>query len=439
MKLQLKFAIYSALSKVIIILIIGMILPVILRQTVYNHIDKRLRARTERVMKIINRGGINEIVMEQDCSFESYNILKEEFVSIKPLPNINMEGASVIVNEEWSVESERLKHRIIRTPFIYDNQMYELSIGEGLSTVEQLNSTLSKFTWIMMIVIIIATVFADVAFVRVLLRPFNRIVNQKLRLTKDVSAFDYTPMKTSTHEFNYLDQSLNEMMKKIRDAFNVEKEFISNVSHELLTPVSILQNRFENIIAEGQVAEDVENKLLESQKTLNRLSRIIKALLFISKIENAQYIKDEKVEVSSLVDDVLNEIQERFSEKGISVNKQFYDTFTIQQGNKTLLHTMFFNIINNAVKYNRSNGSITITGKQHPERYVLEISDSGIGIEKNHLPNIFDRFKTFNKTSEKGYGLGLPIVKTIATFHSITIRVNSEVNVGTSFELVFAG
>lgn len=80
MKLQVKLAIYNALSKGIIIAAFGFLMPLIVEQVVYDHIDKRLIARSDRVLKIISKGGIHEIILEQDCSFESYNILKEEFV-----------------------------------------------------------------------------------------------------------------------------------------------------------------------------------------------------------------------------------------------------------------------------------------------------------------------------------------------------------------------
>src|SRR5688572_17870954 len=129
MKLQVKLAIYNALSKGLIIAAFGILMPQVVNQIVYDHIDKRLIARTDRVLKIISRGGINEIIMEQDCSFESYNILKEEFVSIHPLMNGTQPQESFITNERWNVGGENLNHRIIRQPFIYDNQLYQLNIG----------------------------------------------------------------------------------------------------------------------------------------------------------------------------------------------------------------------------------------------------------------------------------------------------------------------
>ena len=94
--------------------------------------------------------------------------------------------------------------------------------------------------------------------------------------------------------------------------------------------------------------------------------------------------------------------------------------------NKSLLFTMLFNLINNAIRYNNIGGNIFIRGTAGKDNYIIEIEDTGIGIEESQLEHIFDRFKRFSQNDEQGYGLGLPIVKTIANFHRIGIRMISK-------------
>ena len=435
MKLQVKFAIYNALSKALIILAFGAILPLIVEKIVYHHIDQRLKARSEKVLKIIKLGGINDIIREQDCSFESYNILKEEFVSIKPILTKEYTTGVLLANENWTIEGEQLRHRVIRQSFIYDNQIYQLNIGEGLSTVDQLKSTINRFSLWMMIIIIFISVFVDLGFVRLLLKPFYKIIATKLQPSLDPVNFNSTPLKSSTYEFEHLDTNINNMMHKIKDAFLVEKEFIANVSHELQTPISIVQNRLENIIVDGQVSDDVTIKLIDSQRTLGRMSKIIKALLLISRIENDQYIKDEKVNACEMLDEVIAEIEDRLQEKSISINKNYTTDFEIKPCNRTLLFTMLFNIINNAIKYNKEGGTISISTKLTDNLRFIEISDSGIGIEEKHIALVFDRFKRINQNTSEGYGLGLTIVKTIANFHQMKIEVKSAIDKGTTFTI----
>ncbi len=440
MTIQVKFAVYNAVSKALIILAFIALLPLLVERIVYDHIDKRLTARSERVLLTVKKGSIADIVREQDCSFESYNILKEEFVAIYPIIDSRlMEQGTQIKNETWSIEGEQMQHRIIKRPFLYDNQMYELNIGEGIGTINELRSIIQKFLLFMMLAVILVSLFIDLGFVRLLLKPLNKIISTKLLPVPSPTSFDFRPISSTTSEFNQLDSRINEMMHKLKDTFQIEKEFISNVSHELQTPISIIQNRVENIMIEGNVSDEVMIKLTDSQRTLNRMSRIIKALLLISKIENDQYLKQEHVQMNALLDEVLEEIEERLNEREIKLYKHFYEDYSFGPCNKTLLFTMFMNLVNNAIKYNRPGGSLMITTRKVEGKFHVEIKDTGIGMEKVELPSIFDRFKRLNKSKADGYGLGLPIVKTIAGFHQIEVLVDSEPDVGTVFTLKFKG
>ena len=436
--IQTKFAIYNGLSKLIIVLAFNAILPVIVQKLVYDHIDKRLVARSERVLLTVKKGGIEEITLEQDCSFESYNILKEEFVAIYPILDPRKMSRDMEINdEEWrSSNGETMKHRIIKRPFTYDNQLYELNVGEGIGSIEQLKNTFQQFSFIIMLFFVLVSLFIDLGFVTILMRPLNKIMERKLKPVPSPNNFDFTKVNTTTREFNKLDTRINEMMSMLKDAFQIEKEFISNVSHELQTPISIIQNRLENLMIEHELNEEVMIKLSDSQRTLNRMSKIIKALLLISKIENDQYLKNEKIDLLQLLEEVLEEIEERLMEKDIKIIRQFYENIEINPGNKALLYTMFTNVINNAIKYNKAGGNIIITTKTTGNEFTIEIKDTGIGMKKEDIPTIFDRFKRLHNSTAEGFGLGLPIVKTIANFHQMKVRVDSEVGVGTSFTFI---
>jgi signal transduction histidine kinase len=405
---------------------------------VYDHIDKRLVARSERVLLTVKKGGIEEITLEQDCSFESYNILKEEFVAIYPILDPRKMSRDMEINdEEWrSSNGETMKHRIIKRPFTYDNQLYELNVGEGIGSIEQLKNTFQQFSFIIMLFFVLVSLFIDLGFVTILMRPLNKIMERKLKPVPSPNNFDFTKVNTTTREFNKLDTRINEMMSMLKDAFQIEKEFISNVSHELQTPISIIQNRLENLMIEHELNEEVMIKLSDSQRTLNRMSKIIKALLLISKIENDQYLKNEKIDLLQVLEEVLEEIEERLMEKDIKIIRQFYENIEINPGNKALLYTMFTNVINNAIKYNKAGGNIIITTKTTGNEFTIEIKDTGIGMKKEDIPTIFDRFKRLHNSTAEGFGLGLPIVKTIANFHQMKVRVDSEVGVGTSFTFI---
>lgn len=438
MKLQLKLVLYNAISKAIIILAIGLLLPLLIQRVVYNHIDKRLVARLDKTILMVDRGGLNEITLDQDCSFDNYNIFKEEFVSISPLPTLPPDFGKVhIENSERAIEDESIRHRILTKAFIYDNQLYLLAIGEGLSGVDQLNHTIKIFILWLLIAVILFSIFLDLSFARLLLKPFNKIINEKLKDIQHPASFDPKPIQTSTYEFTHLDRSINEMMKKTREAFEMEREFIMNVSHELLTPVSILRTRIENLISEPNLPHEVAEKMVESQKTLSRLTKVVKSLLYISKIENEQFVKNESASPEAIMQEVTEELDEWIDTKGITVISEYKDGFVCSPCNKSLLHTLLYNILTNAIKYNVTNGKIYITGEKVDKHFVLKIRDTGTGIAPDQIPFIFDRFKRFRPADDKSYGLGLPIVKSIAEFHDLNISAESEDNKGTTFIIKF--
>ncbi len=438
MKLQVKLALYNAISKAIIILAIGAFLPLLIQKVVYNHIDKRLVARLDKTLLMVEKGGLNEITLDQDCSFDNYNIFKEEFVSISPLPRLPDDfGAVKIENSERAIENEFVRHRVLTKSFIFDNQLYEIAIGEGLSAVDQLNLTIKKFTLLLLICVVLISIFLDFAFARLLLKPFNKIVREKLKDVQHPSSFNPKPITTSTYEFTHLDKSINEMMRQVRETFEVEREFIMNVSHELLTPVSILRNRIENMISDPSMPHDVAVKLVESQKTLARLTKVVKSLLYISKIENDQFVKNESVSLKSVMNEVLEELDEWIQTKEVTISMDWKENFIYNPCNKSLVYTLFYNILTNAIKYNVEKGKIFITGQKEEKGFVIKITDTGPGISSAQIPFIFDRFRRFGPADEKSYGLGLPIVKTIAQFHDIDVSVESEIKKGTTFIICF--
>jgi signal transduction histidine kinase len=228
------------------------------------------------------------------------------------------------------------------------------------------------------------------------------------------------------------------MIKTIESTFQKEREFISNASHELMTPISILQSKIENMFDRDDVIDDVKVRLLEMQRILNRLKSITKTLLLISQIENEQFIKDDSIKAIELLQEVYDEISIRLQEKSITLDIAIPPGIQLTGINKFLMFNLFFNLINNAIKYNKESGEIIITGYLHDSAFIVEITDTGIGIAEEQLPLIFNRFKKFKQSlQQESFGLGLPIVKSIADFHDIRIDVTSQLGVGSTFKLTF--
>lgn len=434
MKLQGKLAVYNTVSKFLITALIFLYLPKLIEQVIDRHVDQRLYAKKDKVLALIKRGGLSEITKDEDCSFGNYTLLKQEYVSVEPLNQWTK--VSKIEETRRQIENDIIRFRVLSFSFLYDNQYYLLEVGEGMLPIDELNQAIRGFSLKLIVFILLISILLDIGFTRVILQPFHLIINRKLRSFSHPIGADVSPIPSSTWDFRYLDTSINELMEKVKAAFLIEKEFIANASHELLTPISILNNKLENLLQDESLSNSVAEKIVDAQNVLNRLSKIIKALLLISKVENEQYLKTENLNLNDLLNEVIEDTQDRLHDRNIKIDFDFDANYSLQKANRSLLYTMLSNLLSNAIKYNKEGGKVLVSLYSLQNRIHLKISDTGTGIDKNMLPSIFDRFKRFHHDQE-GYGLGLPIVKTIARFHQITLSVESEVQHGTTFILQF--
>jgi signal transduction histidine kinase len=439
MKLYYKLALINSFTRILIVAAFLIFLPDYIFNAAVDHIDGRLTKKENKMLKLIQKKTMGEFIAEasdstrEDSTYSDYTIFKENFVSIEKVKD---HEEDTIITSRRDIDSTVIECRVLRHFFQYNNTPYLLEVGESMQYVEDLNLIMRQITLFVLVVIITLTILIDLGITQYLLRPLRKI-EAKLSATRRPEKFNYNPVKTSTTDFSYLDQTIGDMMHKIQDAFNIEKEFIANVSHELLTPISILQTRLENMLAAGNLNEEAEMKILESQNTLGRLKQIIRSLLLISQIENNQAPKEDKVSINELLKEVATEIEERLTDKHITLETKLGEDQILDPANRSLLFTMFFNLVNNAIKYNKPNGKITISSVKKSDIYEVTVTDTGIGIAPENIKSIFYRFKKFNASGEESYGLGLPMVKTIAGFHNAEISVESVKGEGSTFTVAF--
>jgi signal transduction histidine kinase len=166
----------------------------------------------------------------------------------------------------------------------------------------------------------------------------------------------------------------------------------------------------------------------------------VRTLLLIANIENEQYLRDASVSLTQTVKDVAEELDDRRQQREITLDIDLTPDYVVPRANATLLHTLLRNLLSNALKYNNEGGQVRVLGRSMAGGYMLRVEDDGPGIAPDNVPLLFDRFRRFHATGPKapeGYGLGLPIAKTIASFHGAALRVESELGKGTAFILEF--
>ncbi|MXV52747.1 sensor histidine kinase [Pedobacter sp. HMF7647] len=433
MKLQHKLAFYNTFTKIAIIAILGTLIISFVENISVNSLKQRMVDKRDKFVSNLSVTEINEL-LQQEKSFTDYNILKEEYI-VLTLVNVTDSIPPQFVEEQRSIEKETGTYLILWDYFQYGGKKYRLEIGESMEAVKRIEKNTLYFTLLILLITVSLTLVSDLAFTRFLLRPFYKIVDEKLNRVNDPIHFNYEKADTTTDDFLLLDSSISGLMKKVSDQLLTEKQFISNVSHELLTPISVLRNRLENMLNDDNISVESLNKISASLKTLTRLKAVINSLLLISKVENQQFNKSDNIQIKTLIAEVMEELEDRLDARHITFENNLTTDYYFT-GNQALLHTLFMNLLNNAVKYNKESGKIIISDAYPKTGYQIFISDEGVGMNEQQIEKAFTRFEKFSDRKDS-HGLGLAIVKSIASFHYMEISMHSEPEKGTTIAIDF--
>jgi len=217
-----------------------------------------------------------------------------------------------------------------------------------------------------------------------------------------------------------------------------QKQFVSDVAHELRTPLSIMSGELEVALGKERTPADYQQVLTSSKQETDRLIELSENLLFLARDDQGrQAIEFEKVDITDLIGSVIASLQTESRKKEISVHFEPEEEPTFTRGQPSMLRRLFFDIIHNAIHYTPSKGDIWIslsTGKQYIQ---VKIKDNGIGISPEDQEKVFNRFyRADNSRSQtKGYGLGLAICKSIVELHHGKITLRSALNQGSTFTI----
>ncbi|MEG1641873.1 MAG: ATP-binding protein [Synergistaceae bacterium] len=219
----------------------------------------------------------------------------------------------------------------------------------------------------------------------------------------------------------------------------MRKEFTANVSHELKTPLAGIMATAE-IIKDGIVKEqDIKHFANNIQQESSRLLSLIQDIIKLSSMdENKNPYKKEDIKIKEICEKVKNDLTAKATQKDITISLSGNDP--VIKGDTTLLYEAIYNLCDNAITYNKPQGKVTITLEEKNEETLLSIEDTGIGISKENLQRIYERFYREDKSHSKetgGTGLGLSIVKHIAEIHKAEIVTESEKDKGTKITLIF--
>ena len=239
-------------------------------------------------------------------------------------------------------------------------------------------------------------------------------------------------------ELNQLSVSYNKMLERLSEAFKLQRQFTANAAHELRTPLAVMQLQIDLYNSSKHPDNDTSTQQTISMITeqTERLSKMVRTLLDMSELQTIA--RDEEIAISALVEEVLADLEPLAQEKGINLIEKCDNVLLM--GSDILIYRLVYNLVENAIKYNFSGGTVTVTATQQNSQLHLTVEDTGNGIPEELKERIFEPFFRLDKSRSRelgGVGLGLALVREIVRVHNGSILVKNNANSGTTFEVIF--
>lgn len=264
------------------------------------------------------------------------------------------------------------------------------------------------------------------------LKPLRKLSQQAEKIDQD-SISDIRLNEDTVKEFRQLSVSVNLMLDRLSESFATQRQFSGNAAHELRTPLAIMQTKLELFAAEHKNLEGDTAELVRSQaEQLDRLSKLVHTLLEMSNLSSAP--RSDRIELAPLVEEIITDLTPLASQNDITM-EQDCDNVVIT-GSDALIYRLVFNLIENAVKYNRRGGSVSVSVHKENSDVVVRVSDTGCGIPEEYRESIFQPFFRVDKSRSRqmgGVGLGLALVHEIAVLHGGSVRAEPGNKSGTVF------
>ncbi len=388
---------------------------------IYDSIDDGL---DNRKMILIARASKDPNLMQKPQLDEYlYTIEKVDFKNYQGFKDTYNDTLMYMINEE-DYEPVRTLESIFRL----NSEYYKIKVATSMVEEDDQIQNLLKYTILLYAVLVISILFLNNFFLKKVWKPFYNLIAQlKTFSLENNKPLDFTP--TKIEEFSLLNQSVKKLLQKTQESYEGQKQFIENASHELQTPLAIAINKLEILFEENNFTKHQADQLQQALENLERLKRLNRSLLLISKIENDQFQQRQNVDLKVLIVEIISNFQEMASHKNTDLHFSAKEEVT-QRINPDLAYMLFSNLIKNAI-FHGSSGQEIVMELNSKHFRISNSSDSG-SLEKEA---VFIRFQKFNGNITST-GLGLSISKSIAEKYGFSLHYSYEKSLHT-FTLTF--
>lgn len=406
MKLLTKYNRVNVIATLIVLLFSATCYYFVLRRVLIHQLDKDLKVEEKEIKDFIKEN--NHLPEPTDYKDE-----QEEFISTDD-KNVKRNFSNVnIFNKE---HDEIFSYRQLEFPAVVAGKNFKIQVRKSQAETDDLIELILKITLGMVLILLVTLFLINRFFLNKLWRPFNATLQQMKKF--NLSGKENVQLQQSTiTEFTELNSAVTIMTKRVSQDYDEIKNFTENASHEIQTPLAIIKSKLELLSQSEALKEEQMNTIQSIYEASNRLSKLNQSLILLTKIDNQQFHENEKIDISLLINNHLNNYEELIAAKSISLKKNIEENIQLTM-NEALAEILISNLITNAIKHNIEKGSINITLTP----YALIIENSGQALDSDPM-EMFERFKK-DKVSSESLGLGLSIVKKICDRYGFTIQYN---------------
>jgi len=433
-----KITLWYASLLLVLLVIFNVFIYMTISKILYQDTEDLLKSDAHQVFLIIQSEGFNihfDIpykIIATSTYFVIFDVNGNTGIKSEILPEI----VNLPIGQEQfrNISIDRTNWIVYDTPVKNNGEVIGwIRVSRSL---ESSNNTLFNLRIIMFISVPLYGLIASIGglfLAKRALRPIDYIT----KTAQEISKGDLTQrlkLNKTEDEVGKLAVIFDEMLDKLENSIKKERQFASDASHELRTPISIITAQAEEVLRSKHEIKEYKEAIETVRDESKKMSHIISQLLMIYRSDEGRYkFNFEILNLNMIIEDIVNEFQDVANANGLSISFKAEEEIKIK-ADQTLITRLFINIIDNAIKYTNRDGKINIGLSKMNNCSVIVIEDTGIGISEKDMPHIFDRLYQVDKSREdRGSGLGLAIAKWITELHKGEIKVESKLSVGSKF------
>ncbi len=327
--------------------------------------------------------------------------------------------------------------RVIAYPVTTNNVAYGAVImGHQIDVYESTLSQIRTIGILLLIFLIAPAILIGYLIAKSATDPI-RTLSFDINKINSENLSRHLEVKIDSEETALLVRNFNSLLDRLNSSFNLERQFLGEMAHEIKTPLAVIKSNAEVILSKDRTPAEYKQAIHQSLDQIEKLTKNLLSLMDFAWSQSTEVkSKFTKINLSQLMLEIINIAEYTASPKQIKIHN-IIDENIVVLGKEEKLYQAIYNILDNALKFTPAKGEVTLNLYKKEENAVIEITDTGIGIDKEHQKNIFNRFyRTEQNKNIAGHGLGLAIADSIINTHEGYIEVESEKNKGSTFRII---